>query len=325
MCRHLAYLGPPKSLRELVLAPAGGLYEQAWRPRRQLNGTVNADGFGLGWYPEDDGDRDPGHAAGEAADREPRPARYRRAVPIWGDANLPDLARSVRTRALLAAVRDATPGTAPDESAAAPFRAPEPPGGPWLFSHNGAVPDWTALPADLAAVSSRAAALTPDALLALEARSDSGLLWALLLNRLHSGEPLEAALPALCREVLVVRPSARLNLLVTDGRSIAAVRRGDSLWYRAGRDSVLVASEPDGEPDAETDAEAGTGAREGGWREVPEGSLVLARPGEVAVRPLWVQETASTAVPAEPSPAARLRSRPRTPATADRAQGSPTP
>ena len=60
------------------------------------------------------------------------PPGYRRAVPIWADASFADLARVTRTRALLAAVRSATDGTAQGEAAAAPFAA-----GPWLFSHNG--------------------------------------------------------------------------------------------------------------------------------------------------------------------------------------------
>ena len=95
MCRHLAYLGPPATITSLIFAPPAGLARQAWAPRRQRNGTVNADGFGIGRY----------------ADGDPVPARYRQAGPIWADPSLADLARVTRTRALLAAVRSATPGT----------------------------------------------------------------------------------------------------------------------------------------------------------------------------------------------------------------------
>ena len=116
MCRHLAYLGPPVPLREVLTDPPHSLYRQSWAPAMQRHGTVNADGFGVGWY----------------ADGDPVPARYRRAVPIWGDPSLPDLARVTRSGAVLAAVRGATPGTALGEAAAAPFGS-----GPWLFSHNG--------------------------------------------------------------------------------------------------------------------------------------------------------------------------------------------
>ncbi|NUU23498.1 MAG: class II glutamine amidotransferase, partial [Streptomycetaceae bacterium] len=116
MCRHLAYLGEPVSLRQIVVEPAHGLYEQSWRPRAQRHGTVNADGFGVGWY----------------ADGDPHPARYRRAIPIWADPSFADVARVTRTRALLAAVRSATPGGSQAADAAAPYTE-----GPRLFSHNG--------------------------------------------------------------------------------------------------------------------------------------------------------------------------------------------
>src|SRR6185437_13488540 len=105
MCRHLAYLGPPASLAAVLSDPPHGLVRQSWSPREQRHGTVNADGFGVGWY----------------APGDPVPARYRRAGPIWGDDLLPDLARVVRTGALLAAVRDATVAGADAEAAAAPY------------------------------------------------------------------------------------------------------------------------------------------------------------------------------------------------------------
>src|ERR1039457_6688112 len=100
MCRHLAYLGPQATFRSALTDPPYGLLRQSWAPRQQRHGTVNADGFGVGWY----------------ADADPVPARYRRAVPMWGDASFADLARVTSTRALLAAVRSATDGTAQGEA-----------------------------------------------------------------------------------------------------------------------------------------------------------------------------------------------------------------
>ena len=65
MCRHLAYLGPPVPLASLLLDPPHALAHQAWAPRDMRGGgTINADGFGVGWY-----------AAGEVV-------RYRRNTPI---------------------------------------------------------------------------------------------------------------------------------------------------------------------------------------------------------------------------------------------------
>ncbi|WP_370416143.1 ergothioneine biosynthesis protein EgtC [Streptomyces fradiae] len=245
MCRHLAFVGAPVALGELLLRQPHSLEHQSWAPRTQASGTVNADGFGVGWY----------------ADGDPRPARYRRAAPIWGDPGFADLARVVRTRALLAAVRGATLPGADGEAAAAPFAADH-----WLFSHNGAVPGW---PGALVPV---AATLPAAALLGLAARTDSALVWALVLHRLRAGAAPGAALAATVREVAGAAPGARLNLLLTDGSTVAATTWGDSLWYLTGPGRTVVASEPyDDDP---------------GWTEVPDRTVLTTRPGGVVLTPI---------------------------------------
>jgi gamma-glutamyl hercynylcysteine S-oxide hydrolase len=223
MCRHLAYLGPRATLRELIVEPAHGLYRQSWAPRHQRNGTVNADGFGVGWY----------------AGGDPLPARYRRAQPIWADPSFADVARVTRTTAMLAAVRCATPGTEAGEAAAAPYAWDQ-----WLFSHNGALSDWPAAAADLAG------GLPPADLLGLEARSDSALLWALVRRRLGAGEGPAQALAATVTLIDTKRLRGRFNFLLTDAKVIVATAVGDTLCYLRGPGRVLVASEPcDDSPD----------------------------------------------------------------------------
>ncbi|MGW0697921.1 ergothioneine biosynthesis protein EgtC [Streptomyces sp. NPDC002867] len=236
MCRHLAYLGPPEPLGALLTAPEHALMRQSWAPRRQRYGTVNADGFGVGWYAEGD----------------PLPARYRRAGPIWADLSFTDLARVVRSEALLAAVRDATEPGADNEAAAAPFAS-----GRWLFSHNGAVKGW---PGSLAGL---AASLPTAELLSLEARNDSALIWALVLRRLRAGDSLGQALADTVRDAAAAAGASRLNLLLTDGRAIAATAWGDTLWYLTGSGGrLVVASEPyDDDPR---------------WQEVPDRTLLTA-------------------------------------------------
>ncbi len=246
MCRHLAYVGPAESLGALLVGPSHGLYRQSWAPRRQRHGTVNADGFGVGWYAEGD----------------PVPARYRRTGPVWADLSFTDLARVVRTEALLAAVRDATLSGADAEAAAAPFAS-----GAWLFSHNGAVPGW---PGSLAPL---AATLPAEDLLSLEARNDSAFVWALVLARLRAGDAMGQALADTVAEVAAAAPQARLNLLLTDGATVAATAWGDTLWYlaRPGGGTV-VASEPhDDDPH---------------WQEVPDRTLLAASRTDVLLTPL---------------------------------------
>jgi len=251
MCRHLAYLGPPASLRSLLIDPPHSLYRQAWAPRRQRHGTVNADGFGVGWY----------------ADGDPDPARYRRGGPMWADPSLPDIARVTRSRAVLAAVRSATPGTAAGEQAAAPFGH-----GRWLFSHNGTLAGWPASAARLAGGEPAAAASGIQALLSLEAMVDSAFLWALVLQRLRAGSPMVAALAGTIAAVEAAGGTGRFNFLLTDGRSVAATACGDTLWYRRSPGTVTVASEPDDDGP--------------GWTEVPDRHVLTATQALANVRPL---------------------------------------
>ncbi|MEV2252780.1 ergothioneine biosynthesis protein EgtC [Streptomyces sp. NPDC050147] len=246
MCRHLAFLGPDEPLGKLLVDPLHSLLRQSWAPRHQRYGTVNADGFGVGWYAEGD----------------PVPARYRRSGPIWGDQSFADLSRVVRSGAVLAAVRDATEAGADGEAAAAPFAA-----GTWLFSHNGAVTGW---PHSLAKVSRL---LPPEDLLSMAARCDSALVWALVLRRLRSGDDEGQALADTVTEVAEAAPGSRLNLLLTNGETIAATAWGDTLWYLAepGRRTV-VASEPyDDDPH---------------WRQVPDRTLLAASRTDVLLTPL---------------------------------------
>lgn len=258
MCRHLAYLGPPVTLRSVIVDPPHGLYRQAWAPRYQGCGAINADGFGVGWYPD-----------GEA-----EPARYRQSMPIWADESFPDIARLTSAGALLAAVRNATPGTSGGAAAVAPFRH-----GRWLFSHNGAVDGWPASTAGLAAE------LPAVSLLELEARVDSALMWALVLHRLRQGLRPTQALAGTAEALRAAGVTGRLNFLLTDGREIAATAAGHSLYYRRRAGAVTVASEPDDDA--------------AGWTEVPRAALVTVTTEEVSVTPLPVLEaviTGSTAV-----------------------------
>jgi len=229
MCRHLAWLGGPRTLQALVVDRPHALYEQSWAPRRQQHGTVNVDGFGAGWYVD-----------------HPHPVRYRRAQPIWTDASFASLAPTIAASCVLAAVRSATPGTAADEGAAAPFTHDR-----WLFSHNGRLHDWATA---RKALGPRAADV-PDT----RAGVDSALLFGLALARWQAGASLPDGLAGAARDVLD-HGGGRLTMLATDGTAVAGVVAGEPMHVLTTPDGTLVASEPDDDDPA--------------WRELADLSVV---------------------------------------------------
>jgi gamma-glutamyl hercynylcysteine S-oxide hydrolase len=228
MCRHLAWLGRPRTLAELVLEPPSSLLVQSWAPRRQRYGTVNADGWGVGFYV-------PGRA---------QPARWRSARPLWGDSSFASVAPVISSGCVLAAVRSATVGMPIEEGAVAPFSD-----GRWLISHNGRV-DRAALPP------------------AREAESvcDSATLAALVFARGPQ------RLGDIVLEVAAADPTARLNLLATDGARLLATTWGDTLSVLPTPEGTAVASEPwDDDP---------------AWTDVPDRHLVEVSPDGVSLLPL---------------------------------------
>jgi gamma-glutamyl hercynylcysteine S-oxide hydrolase len=115
MCRHLGWLGEPRSLAALVLYPPCGLLVQSYAPRRQKHGLVNADGWGVGFVADG-------------------PRRWRSASPLWAEASFASVAPVLFSGCVVAAVRSATVGMPIEASASAPFTD-----GEWLLSHNGRV------------------------------------------------------------------------------------------------------------------------------------------------------------------------------------------
>lgn len=244
MCRHLARIGPPVTLQALLIDPEHALLRQSWAPRHQTHGVLNADGFGVGWY-------DP---------RRAEPAVYRRATPMWSDASFASIAGVIQARAVLAAVRSATPGFAVDEASTPPLSS-----GRWLFSHNGAVDGYWdgANEALRARVSAGRAAQ-------IRTTVDSALLFAMTLDALDDGADAAEALASVVTTVKQLA-GGRLNLLLTDGEQIAATAFGNSLFTCA-REAVHIASEPSDDDE--------------GWSAVPDLSVVRATEHDVSIQPI---------------------------------------
>jgi glutamine amidotransferase len=214
MCRHLAYLGPPRTLGSLLHDPQRSLEVQSWRPAFQREGAMNADGWGVGWW--------------DVAVR-PEPARYRTASPMWTDGSFRSVAHVVQAEAMLAAVRSATPPSPIVDTGNAPFAS-----GPWLFSLNGFV---TGFRAGIGEQLRRS--LTVERAAGIEGSADTEVLFALVLDQLDAG-----ATPA----TVLALTEGKLNLLLGDGQAITATACGNSLFTLRdsglAADGVLVASEP---------------------------------------------------------------------------------
>jgi glutamine amidotransferase len=251
MCRHLGYLGPPRTLHSLVYDPPHSLERQSYAPRMSTRCLINADGYGVGWYQDGDQGTDRG-----------RSVRFRRAQPIWSDVSFAEVARVIATRCMVAAVRSATAGFPVEESCAQPFRA-----GPMLFSHNGRVEDFTGIEGKLRELAGDLSEL-PDA----RAAVDSALLFALTARAQRSGATLGDALAEVVTMVSDLAPGGVYNLLAADGAALAATAWGDTLYVRESPGTTVIASEPyDDEP---------------GWRVVPDRSLVTADGVAVTITPL---------------------------------------
>ncbi|MDQ1722893.1 MAG: gamma-glutamyl hercynylcysteine S-oxide hydrolase [Pseudonocardiales bacterium] len=275
MCRHFGYLGPPVTLAELVLDPPHSLTVQSYAPSDMRGGgTVNVDGFGVGWFAADCDPRpgsEPATGSGAASaarvsgrGRTSAPGdarRYRRATPIWQDAAFAELARDTVAVGVLAAVRNATAGMPVAEAACAPFTD-----GQWLFSLNGLIAGWPDTAIGLADSVPRSD------LLSMQVMTDAALLWELLRQRLATSTDPASALGGLVTEVLAAAPGSRLTTLLTDGRQIYGTTVTHSLWSRHSPAGVLVASEPfDDDP---------------AWQPIPDGQLVVADRGGVRHHPL---------------------------------------
>ncbi len=222
MCRHLAWLGRPRSLAALVLEPPSSLLVQSYAPRRQRYGTVNADGWGVGFY----------------APGRPGPARWRSARPLWGDPSFASVAPVLESGCVVAAVRSATVGMPLEESAAAPFTD-----GRVLLSHNGRV-DRSVLPPV------RDAESTVDSALLAALVFDRGLdALAATVAEVGAADPA-ARLNLLAADgtrLLATTWGDTLSVLVTaEGTALASEPWDDDPAWRDVPDRSLVEVTPDG-------------------------------------------------------------------------------
>lgn len=255
MCRLVAYQGPARSPDELVFGGEHSLVVQSYRPRELLSGSVNGDGFGVVWY------------------RDGIPVRTASAFPIWHDPDLQGLLGSVESRTVVAALRNVTPGLPVSESAIPPVTVDR-----WSFVLNGFIEEFR--PRFMRRIH---AAIPDDLFGRLTGVSDTEALALLAVAECRAGAPpgraLERVVRAMVDLVVADGASAQLNMVLADGKELAACRASsgpvpNSLYLLESRETpgATLASEPLTDPRA--------------WSPVPPQSVVEVREGVPAVRPL---------------------------------------
>jgi len=214
VCRHLAFVGPPRAVRDLVFDAPHALVHQGRAPREMVVAKDNPDGWGVAWW-----------APGAI-----EPRRYRTTTVMWEDTAFAD--GDEKAVALLAAVRKASPNTTLRAENNAPFIAPSRVG-PLAFSLNGH--------AFHASCEARVRdALTPGT--PLDGDTDSEVLFALVRERIEAGhEPADAV--AAVHDVIAPGPEVHVNLLLVTPDQIVATTWQHSLHARTGGGATIVASE----------------------------------------------------------------------------------
>jgi predicted glutamine amidotransferase len=264
MCRWLAYSGTPIKLEELLLKRDHSLIDQSLHSRQGAT-TTNGDGFGVGWYGEDE-----------------TPRLYRSTHPAWNDRNLRELAAGISSPLFFAHIRAST-GSAIQETNTHPFRY-----GRWLWMHNGLIREFPRVKRELMLA-------IDDALFdSIEGTTDSEAMFYLALTFGLESDPVAAV------EQMVgfveetghrhdVEHPIQMTVATTDGRKIWAFRyssEGDSRsLYFTTRMDELKALYPDlRELDALSDetrviVSEPLGDLPGVWNEAPESHVGIVQPG----------------------------------------------
>ena len=214
MCRHLAYLGPPRAVGELLFDAPHALRNQGCAPREMVVAKDNPDGWGVAWWSPD------------ACE----PHHYRTTTRMWDDTTFGDA--DAPAAAALGAVRKASPNTTLNPVNNAPFVAASRIGA-IAFSLNGHAYHPSCKPRIIAA-------LEPNTLIVGD--TDSEALFALVRARIAAGVEPAAAVTEV-HHVIDPGPEVYVNLLLVTATQIVATAWQHSLYIHHADGATTVASE----------------------------------------------------------------------------------
>jgi predicted glutamine amidotransferase len=266
MCRWLAYSGSPIRIADLLYKPEHSLIDQSLHSTLGAE-TTNGDGFGIGWYGEED-----------------TPGVYRSIEPAWNDRNLRDLSAHIHSPLVFAHIRAAI-GSVVQETNCHPFRH-----GRWLFMHNGFIGDFAKVKRDLVL------AIDPSLYPLIEGSSDTEVFFHLALTFGLADDPpaaVEAAV-GLIEQVGAehgVEHPIQMTVATSNGTDVWVFRYSSGRESRSLFFSTNVATLRELHPGVEVLETLSDESRlivsdlPGAWNEVPESSCGIAQPGQDELRP----------------------------------------
>ncbi|MEC4725116.1 class II glutamine amidotransferase [Shewanella sp. D64] len=230
MCRFLTYRGPATVMSPLIFQAENSLVSQSkFSQKRKI--PINADGFGLGWYPIQD---------------DPIPATFVNVDPAWSNRNLKMIGDKVQTHHYFAHVRDASVGMPVSQANCHPFQCMH-----YLWMHNGRLDLFDSFRRTLLnSLSDRAFSL-------IKGNTDSEYAFALFMDQLKFNPKasliqLEVAMVATIEKIMQIRKlcgantNAFINFAVTDGVNTIVTRfatlesaQPASLFYGTGSLSCI--------------------------------------------------------------------------------------
>ncbi|RBO82040.1 class II glutamine amidotransferase [Marinomonas aquiplantarum] len=224
MCRWMAYQGEEVYLESLLFEQEHSLVHQSLSAKKS-EVTVNADGFGLGWY-----------------DERSEPGLYHEILPAWSDSNLKSLARHIKSGLFFAHVRAST-GTATSRSNCHPFSYKN-----WLFMHNGQIGGYESIRYQLDR-------LIPESLYGeRQGATDSEVIFLLMIANGLEQDPEQAIADTLAQILDLMKQKdiqepLRFTSVVSNGDEMIAIRfssdeQAPSLYCKAFDTHIVIGSEP---------------------------------------------------------------------------------
>ena len=228
MCRHIGYIGNKEFIDKVILEKKHSLIDMAFQPKEMENAKLNADGFGIGWNSNENGNKF---------------FLYKNYIPIWNDQNLKSLTKNIKTNLMIANVRSATLLANTGYQNTHPFVFDN-----LLFSHNGYIENFeTSIKSTLLSL------LDKKLLSTIKGSTDSELIFLIIINIYKKEKNLLNAILEAIKILSKVCKAAMLNFIIAEYKDkkyklyatkTAIKLTSPSLYYQINKNkSIYISSE----------------------------------------------------------------------------------